>query len=121
MNRSSSAHRKCGAKTMGLLAVMAATPTGSLAGLPFQTDDPEPIDYKHYEFYTFTTVDRVPGEADTVGLAVEFNWGSLPNTHLHIIVPYAGIIPSEGPRVFGLGDIEQATMIRPTEKRRKRQ
>ena len=54
-------------------------------------------------------------ETDTVGPAVEFNWGALPNVHLHIIVPAAAIFPSnnpslapagQGPRAFGLGDIE---------------
>jgi hypothetical protein len=110
MNRSSGAQRLRCATIIGLLALLAAAP--ALAGPPFQTDDPEPIDYKHYEFYTFATADRVPGETDTVGPAVEFNWGALPNTHLHIIVPVAGIIPSEGPRVFGLGDIELGVKYR---------
>jgi hypothetical protein len=54
-------------------------------------------------------------ETDTVGPAVEFNWGALPNVHLHIIVPAAAILPANnlslapagtGPRAFGLGDIE---------------
>ena len=55
------------------------------AGPPFQTDDPEPIDFRHYEFYTFATADGTPVEMDTEGPAVEFNWGALPNVHLHII------------------------------------
>ena len=78
----------------------------ALAGPPFQTDDPEPIDYGHYEFYTFGTSDGTHVETDTAGPAVEFNWGALPNVHLHIIVPAAAIFPSNGPRAFGLGDIE---------------
>ena len=85
------------------------------AGPPFQTDDPEPIDFGHYEFYTFAASDGTPVETDTVGPALEFNWGALPNVHLHIIVPAAAILPSNnpafapsgiGPRAFGLGDIE---------------
>lgn len=27
---------------------------GPLAGPPFQTDDPEPVDVGHYEFYIFS-------------------------------------------------------------------
>jgi hypothetical protein len=34
------------------LALLAAASLTALAGPPFQTDDPEPIDYKNYEFYT---------------------------------------------------------------------
>jgi hypothetical protein len=91
------------------------------AGPPFQTDDPEPIDYQHYEFYTFATSDGTPIETDTEGPAVEFNWGALPNVHLHIIIPEAAILPANnpalaplsiGPRTFGLGDIETGIKYR---------
>jgi hypothetical protein len=97
------------------LTVLVYDPTGALAGPPFQTDDPEPIGFRQYEFYTFASSDGTPVETDAVGPAVEFNWGALPNVHLHIIVPAAAIFPSnnasvapagQGPRAFGLGDIE---------------
>src|ERR1022692_2533606 len=92
-----------------------------LAGPPFQTDDPEPIEYKNYEFYTFANSDGTGVETDTVGPAVEFNWGALPNVHLHIIIPAAGILPANkvslapisiGPRTYGLGDIETGIKYR---------
>src|SRR5450432_2428817 len=76
------------------------------AGPPFQTDDPEPIEYKNYEFYTFATMSSLPGEVDTQIPALEFNWGALPNTHLHIILPAAGYLPDHGVRAYGVGDIE---------------
>src|SRR5665213_755591 len=78
----------------------------ALAGPPFQTDDPEPIDYGHYEFYTFAASDGTHIETDMAGPAVEFNWGALPNVHLHMILPAAAIFPADEPRAFGLGDIE---------------
>ena len=84
----------------GLFAALA------LAGPPFQTDDPEPIDFRHYEFYTFATSDGTALETDTFGPAIEFNWGALPNVHLHMIVPAAAIFPANDARAFGLGDIE---------------
>ncbi len=58
---------------------------------------------------------------DTSGPAVEFNWGAIPNVHLHIIVPFAAILPSNNPRfapagagpsAFGLGDIETGIKFR---------
>lgn len=91
------------------------------AGPPFQTDDPEPIDYKNYEFYTFGSTDGTGVETDSVGPAVEFNWGALPNVHLHIIVPLAEIFPSNnpkfgvsgtGPSAVGIGDIETGIKYR---------
>jgi hypothetical protein len=80
--------------------------TIALAGPPFQTDDPEPIEYKNYEFYTFSTMSHLPGEYDTQGPALEFNWGALPNTHLHIIFPAAAYLPDHGVRAYGVGDTE---------------
>jgi hypothetical protein len=85
------------------------------AGPPFQTDDPEPVDFHHYEFYVFGNADGTGVEMDTAGPAAEFNWGILPNTQFHLVVPLAAIVPSNnakyapsgtGPSEFGLGDIE---------------
>jgi hypothetical protein len=91
------------------------------AGPPFQTDDPQPIDFRHYEFYTFGTSDGTRVETDTAGPAVEFNWGALPNVHLHIIVPAAAIFPSGmGPRAFGIGDIELGVKYRFVQETKKR-
>jgi hypothetical protein len=102
---------------LGMLFCSVAT----WAGPPFQTDDPEPIDFRHYEFYTFASSDGTGIETDTAGPAVEFNWGALPNVHLHIIVPLAAILPSNNPRLaplgigpnaYGLGDIETGIKYR---------
>jgi hypothetical protein len=102
-------------RVFSYLLILASVPAAALAGPPFQTDDPQPIDFRHYEFYTFGTWDATHVETDTAAPAVEFNWGALPNVHLHMIIPAQGIIPSNnpglapagvGPRAFGLGDIE---------------
>ena len=93
------------------LAAMAL-PTTTLAGPPFQTDDPEPVDYKHYEFYTFSSADSTQLETDTSGPSVEFNWGAVPNVQLHFVVPAAAIFPSDAPAAFGLGDIETGIKYR---------
>ena len=104
-----------------LLILLGVGRSAALAGPPFQTDDPEPIDYKNYEFYTFASADGTPVEMDSVGPAIEFNWGALPNVHLHIILPLAEIFPSnnpafapsgEGPSAIGLGDIETGIKYR---------
>ena len=100
------------------LAILFGT-AAAWAGPPFETDDPEPIDYKNYEFYTFGSADGTPVEMDTAGPAVEFNWGALPNVHLHIILPLATIMPRSNPGLgqadpskFGLGDIETGIKFR---------
>lgn len=91
------------------------------AGPPFQTDDPEPVDFRHYEFYQFTMLSSTPVETDPTGPAVEFNWGALPNVQLHVIVPYGAVMPSNnpiyypggiGPTAYGLTDIETGVKYR---------
>jgi hypothetical protein len=79
---------------------------GANAGPPFRTDDPEPVDYQHWEFYTFTTGSHVTDDTSGVLPAWEFNYGIFPNAMLHLVVPVAFDHPAGGPTMFGLGDIE---------------
>jgi hypothetical protein len=107
-----------------LLAAVLALPCRSnsaLAGPPFQTDDPEPVDLGHYEFYVFAASDGTPVETDPTGPAFEFNWGALPNTQLHAVVSFGGIDPSNnpqflpagaGPSAYGLVDTELGVKYR---------
>jgi hypothetical protein len=87
-------------------ALLVAASTAALAGPPFQTDDPQPIGFREYEFYVFGTTDGTRVETDFGAPALEFNWGAVPNVHLHIIVPAAAVMPNAGPSAYGLGDTE---------------
>ena len=42
---------------LALLLIGVGCTAAAHAGPPFQTDDPEPIDYRHTEMYAFTLVD----------------------------------------------------------------
>jgi len=76
------------------------------AGPPFLTDDPEPVPFKHWEAYLFSTIDATHKQTDATGPAVEFNVGALPNLQLHLVIPMAYASSSDAPGVYGLGDIE---------------
>jgi hypothetical protein len=100
---------------------LACGPGSALAGPPFQTDDPEPVDLGHYEFYVFAASDGTPLETDPTGPAFEFNWGALPNTQLHAVLSFGGIDPSNnpqylpsaaGPSTYGLLDTELGVKYR---------
>ena len=104
-----------------LLAALVVTSIPAWAGPPFQTDDPEPVDFRHYEFYVFGGVDGTPVEYDPVGPAAEFNWGVIPNVQLHLVVPLGAVEPSNnpvyspagiGPSAFGLTDTEFGVKVR---------
>ena len=98
-----------------LILVFSCIRVWAQAGPPFQTDDPTPVDYGHYEAYIFGTIDGTPAELDPVAPAFEFNWGAVPNIQLHAILPFGAVIPSnnpiyapggQGPSAYGLTDME---------------
>jgi hypothetical protein len=78
----------------------------SIAGPPFLTDDPQPVDLGHLELYVFSMGQHVLGSSTGFGPAVEFNYGILPDTQFHIILPYAYNQSQEVPTQGGLGDTE---------------
>ena len=64
-------------------------PAAADAGPPFRTDDPEPVELGHYEFYTFSTGTHVQGDTSGVLPGFEFNYGIIPNGMVHIVAPLA--------------------------------
>jgi hypothetical protein len=84
----------------------------ALAGPPFLTDDPEPVELHHYEFYVFSNLDRAFGAANILGPAFELNVGAAPNLQLHIVAPLAVFRPDIGATHFGPGDIELGAKYR---------
>jgi hypothetical protein len=88
------------------LWAMALIPAAAIAGPPFRTDDPEPVDYQHWEFYTFTAGSHVTDDTSGVLPAFEFNYGIVPNGMVHVIAGMAFDHPSGSPTVFGMGDVE---------------
>lgn len=77
-----------------------------MAGPPFLTDDPAPVDFAHNEFYGFGTLDHADGTSAIAGPAIEYNRGIAPDTQVHIVVPYAWNVPAQGNVATGIGDIE---------------
>ena len=102
-----------------LLALVVAHPVWG-QGPPFQTDDPVPVDYRHYEFYIFGAMDGTPVEVDSAGPAFEFNWGAAPRLQLHAVLPWGTVNPlnhpayapsGQGPSAFGLTDMELGAKV----------
>ncbi len=81
----------------------------AFAGPPFQTDDPEPVEFRHFEAYLFGTFDHAGGDTFSQIPAVEFNWGAVPNLQIHLIVPGA-YLSANG--AYGIGDAEVGVKYR---------
>jgi hypothetical protein len=89
------------------LSAAVLVPAAALAGPPFRTDDPEPVEYQHWEFYSFTAGTHVDGDTAGVAPAAEFNYGLFPNAMVHIVVPTTAFDhPTGSPSTWGLGDVE---------------
>jgi hypothetical protein len=78
----------------GLVLICSLLTFGvAMAGPPYRTDDPEPVDYQHWEYYAFTTGTHINGDTSGIGPAAEFNYGLIPNGQFHIVVPAAFDVP----------------------------
>jgi len=82
------------------------------AGPPYQTDDPDPVPYHHWELY-LATQDMKAGDAlGGSGPQLEGNYGALPGLQLHVLVPFAYARPAVGHTAYGLGDVEVGAKVR---------
>ena len=88
----------------GCLNFLLAAP--AFAGPPFLTDDPEPVEFRHWEAYLFTLGDYSGNHYSFEGPAVEMNYGVAPDTQLHLIVPMTTVGGRGLPTRSGLGDTE---------------
>jgi hypothetical protein len=111
-----SAHTRA-ALAAALVAFFASTT--ARAGPPFQTDDPDPVAFRHFEMYAFELSDGTGKNAGGTALeapAYEVNYGVVPNVQLHLVLPLtASFAPSvnssSGPTNYGLGDTELGAKI----------
>lgn len=90
--------------------IVAAIPAH--AGPPFRTDDPEPVDYQHWEVYGFSAATQVRGDTGGILFGIEVNYGAAPNLQLHIIAPLAFDSPHGGDTQIGSGDVELGAKYR---------
>ena len=97
-----------------LIALCAST--SAHAGPPFQTDDPDPVEFRHFEMYAFELSDGTGKNAGGTALeapAYEVNYGVVPNVQLHLVLPLTvSFAPSGGPTNYGMGDSELGAKVR---------
>ena len=74
------------------------------AGPPFVTDDPEPVEYKHYETYLASEQTGTIGGHNTTNL-LEVNYGALPDVQVSVSLPYVINTPAGQTTQSGLGDV----------------
>lgn len=78
----------------------------ALAGPPFRTDDPEPVEYRHWEVYLATQYQRNHDDTAAAAPLLEINYGAYPNLQLHLIAPLLYEKPEGESAQYGYGDTE---------------
>jgi len=95
-----------------LTAIVLALAGTTYGGPPFVTDDPEPVDYQHWEFYIASQDAKLGGDWSGTAPHFELNYGVLPNVQLHLIAPLAYDAPPAGSAHYGYGDTELGVKFR---------
>ena len=78
----------------------------SWAGPPFRTDDPEPVDFNHGEFYVATQYANDKDVTSGTAPHFELNYGIAPNVMLHVITPFVYNKLQGASSQHGYGDTE---------------
>lgn len=82
------------------------------AGPPFVTDDPEPVDYRQWEFYIASQHAETSDGWSGTAPHLELNYGVVTNVQLHLIAPLVYDAPSGGSSHYGYGDTELGVKFR---------
>src|SRR5665213_3342011 len=103
-------HRSIAAAAFFILLLSAQF---ALAGPPFITDDPDPVEYKHWEAYLFTIYNHTQHtNFGQYPAAIELNYGAIPDVQLHLIAPIGDSRDEGGNDHFGYGDTELGAKYR---------
>ena len=103
-----------------IIAFILACGMHAWAGPPFVTDDPEPVEFSHWEVYISSITARDPSQSSGTLPHVEVNYGPAPNLQVHMILPYAFNRPAGESTARGLGDTELGVKYRFVQETRRR-
>jgi hypothetical protein len=88
------------------IAIFLAASRASLAGPPYQTDDPEPVAYRNYEIYIGLEGDYTRGDDETSAPFVEINYGPLHNVQIAASLPISMSNNPGAPFRYGVGNAD---------------
>ena len=76
------------------------------SGPPFDTDDPEPVNFKHWEYYISSINTRQIGIWSGTAPHIELNYGLIQNVQVHLLLPLNYIGSQQHSSSFGYADTE---------------
>ena len=78
----------------------------AFAGSPYVTDDPEPVETGHYEFYVASQETKTASGRSGSLPHLELNYGLMEDVQVHLLVPVNFSQPASGSTQYGVGDAE---------------
>ncbi|MFI5251979.1 MAG: hypothetical protein ACHQQQ_06045 [Bacteroidota bacterium] len=87
------------------VAVLMSMASNAIAGPPFKTDDPQPVDYLHWEFYVASEQEFQTHSTGATCPHFEVNYGVVPNVQLHVVAPLGYVHTANGTH-YGYSDTE---------------
>jgi len=95
-----------------LVCILTIGISSSWAGPPFVTDDPEPVEYQHGEFYLATQYAKDKDVTSGTAPHVELNYGVVHDVMVHLITPFAFARQEGQASEYGYGDTEVGVKYR---------
>ena len=95
-----------------LIIIYLSISIPSLAGPPFFTDDPEPVDYRNWEVYFASQGSFDRDEASFTAPHIEINYGIVPNVQIHLITPLEYVNTEGESSHYGYSDTEIGAKFR---------
>jgi hypothetical protein len=94
------------------LAITLPLTDPGFAGPPFRTDDPEPVEFQHFNMYLFSLGTRTDAGWTGNLPGLEIDYGALPNLQLAAFIPQGYAAPEGNRTSFALYDIELGAKYR---------
>jgi hypothetical protein len=99
-------------KAIACFACVVALPLRVLAGPPFDTDDPDPTEYRTYEIYSGVTTHRDGSTSSSELPFLEVNYGLMPNVQFSVHLGDAEQTSAETAPAYGYEDSEMGVKVR---------
>ena len=75
-------------------------------GPPFNTDDPQPVDFRHWEYYVSSISNHHKGVWSGTSPHFEINYGLIPDVQVHLLLPLNYYFSEHQGSGFGYADTE---------------
>ena len=93
-----------------LLALLLPAP--AWGGPPFRTNDPETVEYQHFEMASGIEYENDRGTLFGTSPHFDMNYGAAPNVQAHLMVFDDYVRNKGGPTLVGPGDVEPGVKYR---------